>query len=300
MLNRKMENFFERLPFLKKVGKKVAMSIHQAVLDQGEDARDLADILHGTWLGHPLHPVLTDLVIGAWSLGALFDLAAAIGRSENTEKSADALTAIGAVAAVPTALAGLTDYSTVPNPAADVGLVHAIVNDVALTFYLISLNQRRKGERNKGVLYSTAGLALLTTGAYLGGHLVYSEKVGVDHSQPVSEPENWTAVMNEQDLIHHQPTRVEVEGNPVVLYRHDGIVHAIGGICPHAGAPLENGTVEGTYLRCPWHDSVYDLTDGCVVHGPSTYPVANYDARIRDGRVEVRLAGEHGNGHHHH
>ena len=299
MLSRKIERLFERLPFLKKVGKKVATSIHQVVLDQGEDARDLADFLHGTWLGHPLHPVLTDIVVGAWSLGALFDLAAVVGRSENAEKTADSLTVVGTVAAVPTALSGLADYSTVPNPAAGVGLVHAVVNDAALTLYLASLNQRRKGERNKGILYSTAGLALLTAGAYLGGHLVYGKKVGVDHSERVSGPTGWTPVLNEKDLIHHEPTRVEVEGNPVVLYRHDGIVQAIGAVCPHAGAPLEEGTVTGTYLQCPWHDSVFDMSDGCVVHGPATFPVASYEARIREGRVEVRLAGKQGSGHQH-
>jgi nitrite reductase/ring-hydroxylating ferredoxin subunit/uncharacterized membrane protein len=299
MINRQIESFFSRLPFLQKAGKQLATLVHQAVLDQGEEARDLADLLHGTWLGHPLHPVLTDIVVGAWSLGALFDLAAAITRSPATEKTADSLTAVGTVAAVPTALSGLADYSTVPNPAADVGLAHALLNDAALTLYLVSLNKRRQGERTRGVLYSTAGLAVLTAGAYLGGHLVYKKKVGVDHSEPVSEPTSWTPVMNEQDLIHHEPTRVDVEGHPVLLYRHDGIVHAVGAVCPHAGAPLEEGQFDGTRVQCPWHDSVFDLTDGCVVHGPATFPVANYEGRIRDGRVEVRLAGSRENGHAH-
>ena len=291
MLSSKIDRLFERLPFLNKVGKKAAVSMHQAVLNRGDDGRALADFLHGTWLGHPLHPLLTDLVVGAWSFGALFDLVAAVGGSEDAEKTADTLTALGAAAAVPTALAGLADFSTIPNPAAGVGLVHALVNDSALALYLASLNQRRIGERKKGILYSSAGLALLTAGAYLGGHLVYGKKVGVDRSERVSEPAAWTPVMNEQDLINHQPTRAEAKGNPIVLYRHDGVVHAVGAVCPHAGAPLEEGSVNGTYLRCPWHDSVFDVADGCVVHGPATFPLPNYEARIREGRVEVRYAG---------
>lgn len=299
MLNKTVDNLLARVPFVKKTGKKLAVAIHQAVLDQGEDGRRVADLLHGTWLGHPLHPVLTDVVVGAWSLGSVFDLVAAIGGSEHAEKSADTLTAIGTAAAVPTAISGLTDYSTIPNPAADVGLLHALFNDVALILYAISLKKRRDGDRSKGVLYSTAGLAVLMGGAWLGGHLVYSKKVGVDHSEAVSEPTSWTPVMNEQDLLHHQPARVEVKGKPVLLYRHNGVVHAIGAVCPHAGGPLEEGTVEGTHVQCPWHDSVFDLTDGCVVHGPSTYAVPNYEGRIRDGRVEVRLAGEHRQGHQH-
>lgn len=299
MLNRKVEDLLARVPVLKKTGKKLAVAVHQVVLDQGEDGREIADLLHGTWLGHPLHPVLTDVVVGAWSLGSLFDLVAAVGGSEHVEKSADTLTAVGTVAAIPTAISGLTDYSTIPNPAADVGLLHALANSVALTLYAISLKKRRGGERNKGVLYSTAGLAVATMGAWLGGHLVYSKKVGVDHSEAASEPTSWTPVMNEQDLLHHKPARVEVKGNPVLLYRHDGVVHAVGAVCPHAGGPLEEGKVEGTYVQCPWHDSVFDLSDGCVVHGPSTYPVTNYEGRIRDGRVEVRLAGQREKGHAH-
>ena len=125
----------------------------------------------------------------------------------NAVEDADTLTALGTAAAIPTALTGLADFSTIPKPAADVGLVHALANDTALGLYVASLNQRRKGERNKGILLSTAGLALATAGAYLGGHLVFGKKVGVDRSEPVSEPTTWTPVLNEQDLINHRCNR---------------------------------------------------------------------------------------------
>ena len=70
---------------------------------------ELKDLLSGTWLGHPLHPVLTDVVLGAWTSSFLLDLLP--GR--RTRKASDRLVDIGILAAVPTALAGLSDWADV-------------------------------------------------------------------------------------------------------------------------------------------------------------------------------------------
>lgn len=290
MLNEQVEELLERLPFLKEAGQSLAMEIHQAVLKGGEPLRDKADLLHGTWLGHPLHPMLTDVVIGAWSLASLFDFASLLSKSAVFEKSADILTTIGTSAAIPTALAGLTDFSTIPNPAADVGLAHGALNDTAIGLYLLSLRSRQRSQRSKAILLSTAGMMTMTAAAWLGGHLVYDEKVGVNHTSPVSEPKQWSAVMNENDLLEGEPARVQVAGNPVLLYRRGRRVLAVGAVCPHAGGPLEKGQFHDEEVQCPWHDSVFDLKDGSVVHGPSTYALPNYEARLSEGRVEVRVA----------
>ena len=290
MINQTVDRFLERVPFLEKGSTRAAALLHHAVLARGEPAREVADKLHGTWLGHPLHPVLTDVVVGAWMFGSFSDLVSAVDRSPQTARTADALVALGTLAAVPTALSGLTDYSTVPNPAASAGLSHGLLNSLALTLYMMSLRARQKGQRGKGILLSTVGLAVATAAAYLGGHLVYAKKVGTNHAEPAAEPVKWTPVLNERDLLEHNPARVEIEGNPVLLYRHGQLVHAVGAVCPHAGAPLEEGEVEGTHLQCPWHDSVFNLRNGEVVHGPATFALPDYQARIMDGRVEVRLA----------
>ncbi len=290
MLNRKVDDLFERLPFLKRAGQTIARSIHQELLDGGEPVRDVVDLLHGVWLGHPLHPVLTDVVVGSLTMGALFDLLSQAGGGRSAAQTADVLTAIGAAAGVPTAISGLADFSAIPRPAAGYGLVHALANETAILLYFLSLRARKQGRRGKGIALSTAGLALLMAGAYLGGHLVFGKRVGVDHTPRVTEPIDWVGVVNERDLINQQPARVEVAGNGVLLYRRGDTVLAVGATCPHNGGPLEEGTFYGNCVQCPWHDSVFNLEDGSVVHGPSTYPLPAYEARIVDGRVEVRLA----------
>jgi nitrite reductase/ring-hydroxylating ferredoxin subunit/uncharacterized membrane protein len=290
MLNRKVDDFFERLPFLKQAGQTVARSIHNEVLEGGTPVRNAVDVLHGTWLGHPLHPVLTDVVVGSLAMGALFDFASKLGGGRTAEQAADTLTALGTAAGIPTAITGLADFSTIPRPAAGHGLVHALANETAILIYLLSLRARKQGRRSKGIALSTLGMAVLTAGAYLGGHLVFGKRVGVDHTQRVTEPADWVGVINERDLINHEPARVEVAGNGVLLYRKGETVLAVGATCPHNGGPLEEGTFYGNCVQCPWHDSVFNLEDGSVVHGPSTYPLPAYEARIRDGRVEVRLA----------
>lgn len=290
MLNRKVDDLFERLPFLKRAGQTVARSIHNQVLEGGTPVRNAADVLHGTWLGHPLHPVLTDVVVGSLAMGALFDFASKLGGGRTAEQAADALTVIGAAAGIPTAITGLADLSAIPRPAAGHGLVHALANETAILIYLLSLRARKQGRRGKGIALSTLGMAVLTAGAYLGGHLVFGKRVGVNHTQRVTDPAGWVGVMNERDLINHEPARVEAAGNGVLLYRKGETVHAVGATCPHNGGPLEEGTFYANCVQCPWHDSVFNMEDGSVVHGPSTYPLPAYEARIRDGRVEVRMA----------
>lgn len=290
MLNLKVDSLFERVPALKEAGVKVARAIHEQVLAAGGPVREVMDVLHGTWLGHPLHPVLTDVVVGAFSLGSLFDLASLMGGGSSARRTADVLTAVGTASAIPTAITGLADFSAIPRGAAAHGLTHAAANSTALLFYLLSLAARKNGERGKGIALSTAGMAVVTAGAYLGGHLVFGKRVGVDHTERVTEPQDWVAVMNESDLLHQEPVRVEAAGNGVLLYRTGDRVLAVGATCPHAGGPLEEGAFYDGCVQCPWHDSVFNLEDGSVVHGPATYALPAYEARLRGGRVEVRLA----------
>lgn len=296
MLTKYIDSAIQSIPGLKELGSELSGAIHRAVMDGGEPTRDLADLLHGTWLGHPLHPALTDIVVGAWSMSSLFDFASLLGDSEEAEWAADSLTGIGVVAAIPTALAGLADYSTVPQNATRTATLHAIFNDIGLTLYILSLWQRNRGNRGNGIFLSTLGYGTIMVGAWLGGHLSFDKKVGVNHADKPSEPTEWTAVLDAAELRESKASRVEVEGQPVLLYRYGGTVYATGALCPHAGGPLDEGTFDGHCVQCPWHDSVFDLRDGGVVHGPSTYPLPKYQARIHDGSIEIRVAGAQGGG----
>ncbi|MEX2534915.1 MAG: DUF2231 domain-containing protein [Trueperaceae bacterium] len=274
------------------VGLTVGQSLHRAVLSGGNRTRRIADFLHGTWLGHPLHPVLTDATIGAWTYGAIFDGIGAITRDRNTQKMADRLTAIGTVTAIPTALAGMTDYSTLPKSASKTATSHALLNSASLALYGLSLLERRRGRRRSGLALSAAALGATMFSAWLGGHMVYRERVGVDHGERFTEPREWTGVLGADELALGKSKRVEVDGKSVMLYRDERQVYAIGAVCSHAGGPLEEGTIRECFVQCPWHDSVFDMRDGTIKHGPATSPQTAFDVRIRDGRIELRLDRE--------
>jgi nitrite reductase/ring-hydroxylating ferredoxin subunit len=94
--------------------------------------------------------------------------------------------------------------------------------------------------------------------------------------------------MAENELHEQEPRRVEVVGSPVLLYRYGGTIYATAAVCGHAGGPLEQGQFDEYCVQCPWHDSVYDLRDGSIVHGPTTYTLPKYAARIQNGQVEIR------------
>lgn len=273
-----------------KAGTQVSLGIHHAVLAGGEPARMAADALHGTWLGHPLHPVLTDVVIGSWVVGAGFDAAAAVTGSPRAAWAADRLAEIGTAAAVPTAVTGLTDFSTFPEWSANTATWHAMLNIVNFGLYCISVAERRRGNRRRGVLFSSLAVGLTFVSAWLGGKLVYKQRVGVNNADRFEGPQDWTPILSDSELPPRELKRTVVEGKGVLLWREGGAVYAIGSVCSHAGGPLEQGQVQGHCVQCPWHDSVFDLRDGSVVHGPATNSQPRFDARVRNGQIEVRLA----------
>jgi nitrite reductase/ring-hydroxylating ferredoxin subunit/uncharacterized membrane protein len=287
-----IEQLIQRVPGLEQAGKQLAKSVHSAVLQGGSLTRAIADALHGTWFGHPLHPALTDIPIGAWALAAGFDAYAGLGGGRYAERTADSLIAIGVAAAVPTALAGMADYSAIKEDAIAVGAAHALLNSAGLGLYLLSMRARAQDRRGLGVLLSTTALGIIGASAGLGGDLIYRRLVGVNHAPPANTPADWTAVLPLSEIAEYQARRVEIDGTPVLVYRHGEAVYAIGAVCSHAGGPLEQGTFDGACVECPWHQSVFDMRDGHVVHGPATLGQPSFLARIRDGKIEIRLKPE--------
>jgi nitrite reductase/ring-hydroxylating ferredoxin subunit/uncharacterized membrane protein len=284
-----VEQLIKRIPGLEQAGQQLSNSIHSAVLQGGGLARAIADALHGTWFGHPLHPALTDIPIGAWALTAGFDAYAGLGGGRQAEHTADTLIAIGVAAAVPTALAGMADYSAIDQDAVAVGTAHALLNSAGLGLYLLSMWARASERRGLGVLLSTSALGLVGASAGLGGDLIYRRSVGVNHAPPATAPSDWTAVLPLSEIAEYEARRVEIDGAPVLVYRDVEAVYAIGAVCSHAGGPLEQGTIDGACVECPWHQSVFDMRDGHVVHGPATIGQPSYQARIRDRQIEIRL-----------
>lgn len=248
-------------------------------------AGPVKDLLSGTWLGHSLHPVLTDVPIGAWSSSLALDLLG--GR--RARPAADLLIALGVLAAIPAALTGAADWGDTQPRERRVGLVHAGANVVALAVYSRSLVSRRRGHRVRGVGLSALGLSTVGAGAYLGGHLVLARGLGVDRTAFESRPEDWTDVADDQLVAEGSAVGVTAGGAGIVLARCDGAVHALADRCTHRGAPLHQGRVRDGCIVCPWHQSIFRLADGSIVQGPATTPAPRYDVITRGGRILVRV-----------
>ena len=268
----------------------VARDLVQRVLRN----RMVKDALHGVWLGHPLHPALAQLSLGSLLSASLID-AAGGGRRESSR-----LIRVGLAAAVPTAAAGWADYAEGHEEQQRVGLVHAAVNVAALTCYASALVARRLGR--SGRLMSLAGGGLSGLGATLGGHLAYRLASGANHGEEVQHvgPEDWRPLGELDALPTDEPVRRMAGDVPVfVLRRPDGELTVLSDRCPHLSAPLHEGELHGGGLTgsdgdeltvtCPWHDSVFRVCDGGVVHGPATAPVPTFDSRVREGVVEARV-----------
>lgn len=241
------------------------------------------DALSGTWLDHPLHPMLTDLPIGFWTSAWVLDI---VG-GERDRDAARRLVGAGVLCALPAALTGAADWSDTEGAARRVGVVHAIVNSSALALYAGSWIARSRGRNRQGVALSWAGATFATVGGFLGGHLVAALGVGVDHTAFEEGIDDWTAIA-ELDHLSEEPTRFEVHGIAVLLHRHDDEINAIAATCPHRGAPLDEGKVTGDVVTCPWHGSRFCLLDGSLLAGPSPTGVDAYETRVRGGKVEIR------------
>ncbi|MGH7311841.1 MAG: Rieske 2Fe-2S domain-containing protein, partial [Candidatus Rokuibacteriota bacterium] len=168
------------------------------------------------------------------------------------------------------------------------GLVHGLLNTTATALYVGSLLLRRRGARATGQGLSGAGFLVAIAAAYLGGHLVYGKRIGVDRAPRPAPWDDFVPVLPEPELREGTPRRVQAKDTAIVLLRRAGRVHALVETCAHLGGPLAEGTVEDDSIRCPWHGSRFALEDGRVLEGPSTFPQPCFEARIRTGQIEVR------------
>jgi len=245
------------------------------------------DALSGTWLGHALHPLLQLVPLGTWTSAVILDL---IG-GEDGQASADKLIGTGLLATVPTVMTGWSDYadSTVGNDSVRrIGIVHAVVNGTGAALFAGSLLARGRGARGRGKLLALAGMGTVGAGGWLGGHLAYAEGIGVDNTVFEAYPRDWTRVADDADVLEGQPRRVEVDGVPLLVVRDGGAVRVLADRCTHRGGPLSGGEIADGCVTCPWHGSVFRLSDGSVERGPAAYPQPALAVRVSDGAVEVR------------
>ena len=239
-------------------------------------------LLSGTWLGHALHPALTDVPIGCWTGAVTLDL---IG-GERSAGAVDPLVGLGVLATLPSAVTGLNDWADSYGGERRLGLIHAAVNAAALGLFTASLISDRRARQLR-----LLGFATVSIGAYLGGHLTYAKGLGVDHQAFIEKPVDWVDVQELEALDDGVPVAVAAGSARVMLYRKGDEIYAISDTCPHAGGPLHEGEVDAELgVTCPWHGSRFRLHDGAAVRGPATAPAILYETRVRSGRVEVRAA----------
>jgi nitrite reductase/ring-hydroxylating ferredoxin subunit/uncharacterized membrane protein len=244
----------------------------------------IKDALHGVWLGHPLHPVLTDLPIGFWTSAFVLDL---VG-GKRARAAADRLVGFGVAAALPTAAAGVADWSELNQPERRSGLVHASANVLATALYGLSLLARWRSRRTAGVVLGLAGATAATVGGFLGGHLSFRRASGVNQALGAPEAEDWTELTVEGTIGGEKPTVAQLDGATLAAVIDDGRPAALFARCSHLGGPLQEGEFEDGCLRCPWHGSTFRVADGTVVHGPATAPQPAYEVRTAGQQTQAR------------
>ena len=275
-----------RQEWLKPTEETLQQLLHKAFSFSG--GQPIKNFLHGTWLGHPLHAILTDVPIGAWTAAIAFDALESMTGSRAYGVAADAAVTVGLVGAVGAAATGLTDWQDIDPPARRIGLVHGLLNIVSATLFTSSLFARKRKSRTNGRNLAALGYAASSMAAYLGGNLVYEHNIGVDHTASEKLPEDFARVAADSDLPPRKPVRVEHDGTPILLVRQGSHVYALAETCAHLGGPLSEGKLEDDTISCPWHGSRFSLKDGHVIDGPSVHPQPCLEARVRNGQIEVR------------
>ncbi len=250
----------------------------------------LDDFLNGVWFGHPLHPMLTDIPIGAWTITLLLDGLEVITNRPDFNPGADAALGAGLLGAVASAITGAAQWQYTIGRQRCLGLSHALLNVAALGCYGASLACRLNGRRRAGRVTALLGYGFVAVSGYIGGDLAYGQRLGVTHIPEQEIPETWQQAIADDKLHEGDLKRVLLGGVPVLLVRQQEHIHALAEICAHLGGPLSEGTLGEGCVTCPWHVSRFRLTDGAILNGPATFPQPVYETRVRDGMIEVRPA----------
>jgi nitrite reductase/ring-hydroxylating ferredoxin subunit/uncharacterized membrane protein len=263
------------------------------------------DVLHGVPIGHPVHPLAVQVPLGAWISAAVLDA------FPGNDRAAAVLIGVGTGTAVPSAVAGFTDWTQLHPQQQRVGLVHAAANITATSLYAASLVARAQGRRGSGKVLAYLGLAVVGAGGFLGGHLTYRQAAGVNHSEDVPHrfPSGWQPLALLAELPERKLHKIVVAEIPLLTYREGEDVRVLSDVCSHLSGPLHEGKLKGGRLQggdnqdggpddgsdpcvvCPWHGSTFSLRTGEVQAGPATAKQPLFETRVSDGLVEVCLPG---------
>jgi nitrite reductase/ring-hydroxylating ferredoxin subunit/uncharacterized membrane protein len=272
-------------PAIDRVAEPLSKAVRGAYDAAGPVGRQAKNTLHGTWLGHPLHPVFTDVPIGAWTTALALDAAA--NGDPAMRRAATFAMGVGLAGATGAAVTGLTDWSETDGRSRRAGLIHGLLNVAATTLFATAFALRRKDSHDGGRACAWMGYAIAVGAAYLGGDLVYGQRIGVTHAD-AELPEAFTPVIESAALKENTMVRGRAGDTDVLLVRQHGRVCALVHACAHLGGPLSEGTLKEGSVVCPWHGSEFALEDGRVLNGPATHNQPCLVVRERAGMVEVR------------
>lgn len=248
------------------------------------------DVLHGVPIGHPVHPLAVQVPIGAWTSAAVLDLLPGMS------KASQVLVGVGVVSATPAVVSGYTDWSEMHEQQMRVGVIHSAGNAVAIGLYTLSFVQRARGRQTSGKLLGFLGLAAVSAAGFIGGHISYRQAGGANHAEEIPHrfPAGWQRLGALAELPEGELHSMDVAGLPLLTLRRGSSVDVLSNICSHMSGPLDDGELVGAAsddpcVTCPWHQSVFSMKTGEVVHGPATAPQPKFETRVVDGVVEVLL-----------
>src|SRR5260370_5895447 len=150
-----------QIPGLDTAADRVAGLVNGAYAATGQVRQPLKDALNGTWLGHALHPALTDVPIGAWTAALAMDVM-------GERSGARVAVGVGLLGALAAAVTGLTDWSDTYGKPRRLGVVHAALNASATVLYGASWLARGKAG-GAGFVLSTIGYGIVSLSALYGG-----------------------------------------------------------------------------------------------------------------------------------
>lgn len=258
--------------------------------------RWIKDILHGTWvLRHPLHPALTDVVVGGYTVVGVLDVVYLLQRDAAMLRATDVVLGFTLLFAIGSILTGYTDWNETVDNERRLGIFHGTAMSLITIGYGASLWMRlNAGTDRDAAIYLGLGLwVLLAVFAHLGGEMVFGYGTGVNRQAWIDVPRDWQKLAVRADALEdRKPVRARAGSFPVMVAKVDGAVFGIGAVCTHAGGPLDKGDFVGSDrrdIRCPWHASVFSLRTGSALHGPATMDEPVLETRTgEDGAVEVR------------
>jgi nitrite reductase/ring-hydroxylating ferredoxin subunit/uncharacterized membrane protein len=271
------------------VDEKLQKSLDRFLYGGGRpSAQKIRNFLNGTWLGEPLHVVLTDVPVGAWTVAMAFDALGLVSDRREFALACETSMGIGLLGAAGAAVTGMTDWSDVDPPARRLGLLHGLLNLSGAALFATSLFLRKKKSREIARILSVLGYAVMSYAAHLGGKLVYEQRVGVDRTDGQVFPEQFAGILPEISLMDGKLTRAMYQGTPILLVRRGDRLFAMAETCSHFSGPLSEGKLDGDTIVCPYHFSRFALEDGRVLDGPAVHPQPCLEIRARDGQIEVR------------